>query len=248
MRRDKYAVALPGFLLGLGKGFLERYAAMENHIVIAANRDPEHPTSKALKDLPTGNGSRIIVVKLDASVESDAAAAIQKLVSTQEIDHLDIVIANAGIAYMYPTVSELKTSDLLAHMTPNVFGLVWLFQATRPLLKRSPNPKWVTMGSGAAWLENMIPAPNAAYAPTKTMAHWITKRIDGEETWLTAIVADPGWVQTDMGNTSARFFGFQEAPDGIERSCNGIVKVIDVAGKETHGGKMWSYEGKQRAW
>ncbi|OTA58564.1 NAD(P)-binding protein [Hypoxylon sp. EC38] len=241
-------VLITGANRGLGKGILERYAARENHIVIAANRDPEHPTSNLLKDLQTGQGSRVIVVKLDASVESDAASAVQKLLSIHEIDHLDIVIANAGIAYVYPTVSELKTSDLLAHMTTNVFGLVWLFQATKPLLQKSANPKWVTMGSGAAWLENMIPAPNAAYAPTKVTAHWITKRIDGEEVWLTAIVADPGWVQTDMGNTSARFFGFQEAPDGIDKSCEGIVKVIDVAAKQTHGGKMWSYEGKQQAW
>lgn len=241
-------VLISGANRGLGKGLLKRYAAKENHIVIAANRDPEHPTSQALKDIPTGRGSRIVVVKLDASVESDAAAAVEKLTSTHGIENLDLVIANAGIAQTYPTVSQLKGSDLVTHITTNVLGLVWLFQATAPLLKKSANPKWVTMGSGVALLGQMIPVPNAAYAPTKTMAHWMTNKIDQEEKWLSAFITTPGWVQTDLGNDSARIFGYGQAPDTIDKSCDGLVEVIDAATKETHGGKMWNYDGKQQSW
>ncbi|KAI0893979.1 NAD(P)-binding protein [Annulohypoxylon nitens] len=229
-------VLISGANRGLGKGLLKRYAAKENHIVIAANRDPEHPTSQALKDIPTGRGSRIVVVKLDASVESDAAAAVEKLTSTHGIENLDLVIANAGIAQIYPTVAQLKGSDLVTHITTNVLGLIWLFQATAPLLKKSTNPK------------QMIPVPNAAYAPTKTMAHWMTNKIDQEEKWLSAFITTPGWVQTDLGNESARIFGYGQAPDAIDKSCDGLVEVIDAATKETHGGKMWNYDGKQQSW
>ncbi|KAI1092956.1 NAD(P)-binding protein [Rostrohypoxylon terebratum] len=229
-------VLISGANRGLGRGLLKRYAAKENHIVIAANRDPDHPTSQALKDIPTGQGSRIIVVKLDASIESDAAAAVEKLTSTHKIEHLDLVIANAGIAQIYPTVSQLKASDLVTHMTTNVLGLVWLFQVTAPLLRKSANPK------------HMIPVPNAAYAPTKTMAHWMTNKIDQEEKWLSAFITTPGWVQTDLGNESARVFGYGQAPDTIDKSCDGLVEVIDAATKETHGGKMWNYDGTQQSW
>ncbi|KAI1392522.1 NAD(P)-binding protein [Hypoxylon trugodes] len=239
-------VLISGAGRGLGKGLLERFLAKENHIVIAANRDPESPTFKALKELPAGPGSRVIVVKVDASVESDASAAIDELTSTHGIDHLDIVIANAGIAYTFPTVSQLKGEDLINHITPNVLGFVWLFQAAIPLLKRSANPKFVTMGSATGWLG--IPVANAAYAPTKTLTHWMTKKISGEEDWLLAMIADPGWVQTDMGNSSARMLGLQEAPDRLDESCDGIVKVIDEAKKEIHGGKMWSYHGNEQPW
>lgn len=56
------------------------------------------------------------------------------------------------------------------------------------------------------------------------------------------------WVQTEMGNSSAVMFGFGQAPLALDVSCDGMIKVIDAAEKETHGGRLWSYEGKQDAW
>lgn len=145
-------VLISGASRGLGKYLLSIYLSRPNHIVIAANRDPSHATSKALADLPIGSGSRLIVVKTEATVESDPAKAVKELIA-QGIDHLDLVIANAGLAKEYPKVSELKIADLLIHLAPNVFGMVWLYQAMLPLLHKATNPKWVTMGSAAGSLE-----------------------------------------------------------------------------------------------
>ena len=39
-----------------------------------------------------------------------------------------------------------------------------------------------------------------------------------------------------------------EAPVKLEDSINGMIGVLDVATKETHGGKMWGFDGKQQAW
>ncbi len=78
--------------------------------------------------------------------------------------------------------------------------------------------------------------------------HWLVKRIDAEEEKLTAFVISPGWVKTELGNTGARYFGLAEAAVEIEDSCKGMVKLIDVATKETHGGKHWLYEGEQLGW
>lgn len=152
-------VLITGANRGLGKELLRVYLARPNHIVIAANRDPEHPTSKALVELFTGENSRLVVTKLDVSVESDHAEAVAQL-AAQGIDRLDVVIANAAVAYIYPRVAEVATADLQAHLTPNVFGVVWLYQATRGLLQKSENPKWVSMGSGAAWLEYVLQTLN----------------------------------------------------------------------------------------
>lgn len=145
-------VLISGANRGLGQFLLKLYLAKPNHLVIAANRDPSHATSKALFDLPVAANSRLVVVKVDSSSESDSFSAVEELKS-QGIDHIDIVIANAGISYIWPTVSEVKIEDLQAHMTTNVYGVVWLFQATLPLLLKSDNPKWVTMGSMAGSLQ-----------------------------------------------------------------------------------------------
>ncbi|KAK3320147.1 hypothetical protein B0T19DRAFT_433963 [Cercophora scortea] len=240
-------VLISGASRGLGKGLLEIFLARPDHIVIAANRNADSPTSKALNDLPKGAGSRLIVVKVDSTVETEAFDAVKQL-EAEGIDHLDIVIANAGISFAWPTVADLKVADLRTHMESNVYGVVWLYQATAPLLRKSENPKWITMGSGAGWLENQYPAPNAAYAPSKVAVHWLTKRINGEEDKIAAFITDPGWVQTETGNTSAKHYGFEQAPLPILDSVTGLVSVIDVATKESHGGQLWGYDGKKQAW
>lgn len=143
-------ILISGTTRGVGKGLLKIYLSRPNYTVIAANRDPQHPLSKALYDLPKGPGSNLVIVKVDATVETDALEAIRGL---KDIDHLDLVIANAGIAKKYPKVADLKAADLLEHMTTNVLGAVWLFQATLPLLMKAENPSWVTVGSDAGCIQ-----------------------------------------------------------------------------------------------
>lgn len=147
-------VLITGANRGLGKGLLQRYLALPNHTVIAGNRNPADPSSQALSDLPTAEGSRLIVVKIDACIEEDAHNAVKELQSSHGIEHLDVVIANAGVSYVWPAVAQLKIADLRAHMEPNVHGVVALFQATRPLLKKSvKEPMFVPMGSTAGLIE-----------------------------------------------------------------------------------------------
>lgn len=142
-------VLITGANRGLGKGMLERYLKLPNYTIIAANRNPDHPTSKELTKLPTAENTKLIVVKLDATVWQDAFDAVKEL-EAHGIDHLDIVIANAGVCYIWPTVAEVKEKDIEAHMRPNVYGVVSLYQATRHLLKKSKKePILTNMGSTA---------------------------------------------------------------------------------------------------
>lgn len=144
-------VLITGANRGLGKGLLELYLAKSNHTVIAANRDPNDATSKALADLPKAEGTSLLLVKIDSTVPTDPADAVKQLAS-HGIDHLDIIIANAGISYIWPKVSEVKVEDMQKHTVTNTYGVIWLYQATLPLLKKSKKPIWVSMGSGAGYL------------------------------------------------------------------------------------------------
>jgi norsolorinic acid ketoreductase len=146
-------VLITGANRGIGQGLTERFLAEANHTVIAAVRNPGHPTVQKLQELPKGPDSQLIVVKLDASVEEDAKNAVTELQQKHGIDHLDIVIANAGIGYIYPTVADVKISDIKAHMECNVYGVIALYQATRDLLKKSSRePIFLPMGSSAGML------------------------------------------------------------------------------------------------
>ena len=152
-------VLISGANRGLGEGRLEIYLAKPEHIVIAFNRDPSHPSSKVLSELPTGPNSKLIVIKSDATVESDPLEGVKEL-ERQGVDHLDVVIANAGVGSIFPMVRDVKMADLQTHLVGNVFGVVLLYQATRPLLLKAEAPKWVTMGSSAGclvYVESFLP-------------------------------------------------------------------------------------------
>ncbi|KAI2783000.1 NAD(P)-binding protein [Daldinia loculata] len=239
-------VLITGANRGIGKGLAERYLALPNYKVIAANRNPEHPTSKELANLPKAPGSSLIIVKVEATSNTDAADAVKEL-QKQGIDHLDIVIANAAISLGFTKVVDAKVEDMYRTMDVNVFGVLRLFQATLPLLRKAATPKFVTIGSGAGSIEEMYSYPNAVYGPSKAAVHWITKSINEEEDHIIAFVIDPGWTQTDMGNTAAKSVNLDEALVTVKDSCDGTFKVINEATRES-GGKLWTYEGKRKAW
>ncbi|KAH9894637.1 hypothetical protein F4778DRAFT_747724 [Xylariomycetidae sp. FL2044] len=239
-------VLITGANRGIGKGFIEFYLAREDHVVIAAVRDPS--TAGPLAEVPVAKGSRLVVVKIDATVEADAHHAVKELSTQHAVDHLDIVVANAGVCPLWPTVADLKITDFMASLEPNVFGLVWLYQATRHLLNQSTKAKWVTMGSTGGSIGGQLPTPSAAYGPTKAAAHWFTKRINTEEKAITSFVIHPGWVATDLGNKGARNRGLTEAPVSVKKSVGGMLEIIDKATKETHGATFWEYNGKPYPW
>ncbi|PWY73894.1 putative NADPH-dependent 1-acyl dihydroxyacetone phosphate reductase [Aspergillus sclerotioniger CBS 115572] len=238
-------VFITGTNRGIGKGILELYLKKPNHTVIAANRDPNHPTSTALADLPKAEGTTLLIVKHEATSPTDSAAAVKELLA-QGISHIDILIANAAIALCWPKVSEVKVEDIQKHVDVNVYGFIRLYQAFRPLLQEARDPKWVTIGSNAG---NFGPFPNAAYAPSKVVQHWYTRSISAEDPWLTAFPIDPGWVQTDLGQRGADWFGVDRtAAITVEESVTGVVKVIDASTRETHSGKLTRYNGKEEPW
>jgi NAD(P)-dependent dehydrogenase (short-subunit alcohol dehydrogenase family) len=150
---ESTVVLITGANRGLGKGLIERYLKLPDYTVIAATRNPDHPTSNELFNLARADGTRLVVIKLDASAWRDAFDAV-KVLEGQAIDHLDIVIANAGVAYCWPSVAEVKLEDMIAHMEPNAYGVVSLYQAVRPLLQKSKKePIYSIMGTRAGSLK-----------------------------------------------------------------------------------------------
>lgn len=128
---------------------------IQTQTIIALTRDPTSPSSQSLATLPIHPSSRLIVIKYDASIESDAFDAIAEIQNTHGIRHLDIVIANAGIAKSYPLVKDVRRDDILEHVNVNVLAVVSLFQASRELLRKAigkKEPVFAILGSGAGAL------------------------------------------------------------------------------------------------
>ncbi|KAF4615577.1 hypothetical protein G7Y89_g15295 [Cudoniella acicularis] len=240
----------------LGLGLAKYYLSTANSIVIAAVRNPGHPTSQTLRTLQTHPSSTLILVPIESTSKNTAVTAISTLQSQHGISHLDVVIANAGISDVWPEVKDVKEEDMVRHYAVNVIGVALLFQAVLPLLEKAKVPKFITMGSSAGILTGMenVAFPNAAYGPSKVAVHYLTKKIHIENEGLIAFPIDllicwvAGFVQTDLGDIAAHYFGFEKAFITVDESVAGMVKVIDGATREKTSGKLWVYDGKECAW
>ncbi|KAI0541458.1 hypothetical protein GGR58DRAFT_519545 [Xylaria digitata] len=243
-------VLITGASRGLGKGLAQRFLALPNHTVIAANRDPENAASRALLDLPKGTSSVLIITKYDAANELSPFDAMKELQEKHGVSHLDIVVANAGIAKVFPLARDVKRGDIIEHIEINVLSVISLFQATRALLQKSPGkPIFAPIGSGAGALGRQPPVPSSAYGASKSLLFWYGIRINAEEEWLNTFIVDPGFVQTDMGNDAARRLGLgEDTLLTVDESMGSLFQVLRTTTKEKHGGKAVLYTGDVLQW
>ena|ERR1700761_1022484 len=181
-------------MAGIGLGLVRTYLSRPNSIVIGAVRDPSSPSSKALSKLQPGSGSRLITVKLDSLSETDPKKAIAKLQSEFGIDHLDTVIANAGIANWWGSALEVPVEAVRDHHNVNTVGTLILYQAAWPLLERSSNPKFVFVSSTVGSIGDMEhwPLQGVAYGSSKAAMNYIIRKIHLEQEALTAFSIHPG--------------------------------------------------------
>ncbi|KAH7403794.1 hypothetical protein BKA64DRAFT_670014 [Cadophora sp. MPI-SDFR-AT-0126] len=242
---------------GIGKGFVTSFLQRPSTTVIAAVRDPLHPTSKALSALPTAKDSRLILVPLDSSAPTSAKEAVEILKKDYSINHLDVVIANAGVAKGGATVRETSAENITEHVLVNTIGPVLLFQATADLLKASPTkqPVFVAISTlvgsmGAMEMLAAFPPNHSPYGGSKAALNWFIRRLHFEEPWLTSFVMHPGLVETDMAAAVAAPLGMKLKDFGaisVDTSVTGMASVIDAATKEV-GGTFKNYDGSALPW
>ncbi|GKT60002.1 aflatoxin biosynthesis ketoreductase Nor-1 [Colletotrichum tofieldiae] len=242
---------------GIGQGFASLLLQRPSTTVVAGVRDPSNPSSKALADLPKGEGSKLILVKIDSAVESDPASAIATLQKEHNITSLDVVIANAGISHTSAAVSNVDTKSALDHFAINSVAPLILFNAAAPLLKASAskNPIFVGISSligskGAAEAVAQIPASASPYGASKAALNWFVRRLHFEEPWLTAFVFHPGLVETDMAAALAEKTGADLKAFGsitVKQSVDGMVAAIDKANRESSG-TFKNYDGTDLPW
>ncbi|PYI06497.1 NAD(P)-binding protein [Aspergillus sclerotiicarbonarius CBS 121057] len=244
-------VLITGANKGIGRALVQTYLARPQTTVIAAVRNPNSPDSKSLSDHAPAKGSRLIIVKIDSSSNTDASNAITTL-SDQGITTLDIVIANAGIIdpSAFVPVADINVAQLQEHLEINTVGPVRLFQAALPLLKKSPQARFVVMSSLMGTIAGIVDVaiPIATYGASKAAANFFTRKIHFENEGVATLAVHPGSVKTDSGNDAARAVGYPEAFVEIEDSVKAVVAKIDILSKGNGSGEFWGFDGSAIAW
>ncbi|KAF2229356.1 aflatoxin biosynthesis ketoreductase nor-1 [Viridothelium virens] len=243
---------------GLGRGLVAHYLLQPSTLVVAGVRDPSNPTSKSLSSLPTASGSKLVIVSIgDTSKAEGIQHAISELRTQHSIDHIDIVIANAGMSNFDTCgpLHSLPISDLEAHIQTNTFGSVRLYQAAYPLLRATHEqygrqPKFVAISAllGSLTYMDEFAFPQLSYCVSKTALNWLVRQMERETEWLCAYPLHPGWVETDMGHGGAKVTGAERPPTTLDESIEGMVKVIANTKRGKKLSPFLDWQGNEVAW
>jgi norsolorinic acid ketoreductase len=244
-------VLISGASRGIGKGFLEHYLRRPNHIVIAALRDISSPNAKALLELTAGEGSRVVLVKIEAASTTDSFEAAKEL-EAQGITKLDLIIANAATVGDQGPVESIDPKAVADVYVINAVGPALLFMGLKPLLERTKNPKWVAMSSPVASIEDyqkymffkMFP-----YNASKAALNHFTKTIHAEYENIVAFAISPGFVETDMGKNAVKAYGMEDPPfSDLTEVVKSITERIDTATRDTYSGRFIHADGTPIPW
>ncbi|KAK5630920.1 hypothetical protein RRF57_006635 [Xylaria bambusicola] len=252
---DQKVVVITGAGRGLGNALARAYLARPNHTVVGSYRNESQPGVAELKSSPKADGSRLILVKIESSSPTDAAEAV-KTMKAEGIEHIDVLVANAGVSPPLQPVETVDLGILKSAFEVNAMGPLALYQACHELLKKSSNPKFAPISSAAGTLGGMekydVPENCLSYeSPLSEPAHssrilllaaaslnWITLAAHCGNPWLTAIAINPGLVATDMGNETAKYLGLEKAPWTPEQSAEKVMAIIDDSSREKYSGKF----------
>lgn len=172
----------------------------------------------------------------------------------QKFGKLDILVNNAGVMLesdpangaAFPTVN-VQEKALRDTFEANFFGVIFTTQTFIPLLKKSVSGRIVNVSSILGSL-NLHTDPNSpiyhsklfAYNSSKTAVNAFTVHLayDLKETKIKVNSIHPGWVQTDMGGSSA--------PMSIEDGAKTSVELALIPDNGPTGG--YFHMGESLPW
>lgn len=149
-----------------------------NHIVIGSVRDETAPAVVDLRGKTPAEGSKLLLVHIESTSPEDPKKAATA-VEAAGIDHVDIIIANAG-ASPFPVlpIETIPNEDLVWAFQANAAGPLGLFQAFRHLLQKSVSPKWASISSAGGSISLVGPMKSyivTAYGMSKAAQNYMTQ-------------------------------------------------------------------------
>ncbi|KAJ9157194.1 hypothetical protein NKR23_g151 [Pleurostoma richardsiae] len=243
---------LTGANRGIGKGIVSEILLRPSVTVVATVRKPD-AYGAALSALPTGAGSKIVMVGLDSANEAYSYESLPTRLAALGVDALDVVIANAGTSAGFKSIADTDPTDVLSDIEVNAVGPLRLFKTLRPLLIKNADgqKKFVVLGTAVATFNFLGAAnfPSTGYGMSKVALHWFAAKaaVEFKSEGLKIGILHPGWVQTEFGQALADSVGVAGPPTTLEHSVKTTLQRIDELNEETSG-KLFDNEGKLLPW
>ncbi|ALE04992.1 dehydrogenase [Arthrobacter sp. ERGS1:01] len=203
-------------------------------------------------------GPSAIPIQLDVTDAASIAAAAARIES--EIGHLDLLVNNAGIAQTQQRVlgspeymaasqaSNASLDEIRAVWDVNVFGVLAVYQAMLPLLKKSSDARIVNVSSGVGSLAtNADPGYSyrtmfgPIYSASKAALNAVTLSImiELQDTDIKVNLVSPGFTSTNLN-------GFA-GTDSVEDGSREVVRVA-LLGPDGPTGTFTRWENATIPW
>lgn len=226
--QDQGTVLITGANRGLGLEFATQFKARGYHVIGTARKPDE---AQELRQLG------VQVEKLDVADDASAKALAGKLKGQP----IDILINNAGIiGSSSNSITNLNFDKMAYTYQVNALGPMRVTQALYENLRQGKGRKVIDITSVMSSVAMNFGGAydyRASKAALNMLTNTLAKEL-GKDGFI-CIVIHPGWVQTDMGGSSA--------PVTPEESISGMIKVIDGLTRGSNG-KFYDYTGKELPW
>jgi NAD(P)-dependent dehydrogenase (short-subunit alcohol dehydrogenase family) len=206
--------------------------------VIATCRQPDE--AQALQQWAAQFGDQLLNVALD--VTDDASVQAARTVVESGVDHLDMIINNAGILIKTEILSTFEATIMQRTLDVNVVGVMRVTTQFLDLLRRGREPKLINISSQLGSLQKMRPGwGRYSYNSSKAALNMVTRMLsfDLQDEGIVVRAVHPGWVQTDMGGAHAAVTA--------QGSAAGILRLADEL-TLTNTGTFHVYSGEEHPW
>jgi NAD(P)-dependent dehydrogenase (short-subunit alcohol dehydrogenase family) len=143
---------------------------------------------------------------------------------------VDALVNNAGIMGKRASGLEaLEMDDVLATYNTNALGMLRVTRALLPHLKEGAGKKILNVSTGMGSIADNTSGGGWGYRLSKAALNMATKNLALElgPIGIRCVAVNPGWVQTDMGGSSATM--------KVEESASRLIRIIDELTPEESG-------------
>ena len=215
---------------GIGLALTEEVLRNKEKVISLCRRSSD---LTELISLQNTNPSRVELCEADVTVENDLINA------SKNIDHLDVLVCNAGImgargGMMDEDIDYNSISDVL--MT-NVAGPFFTIRAFLNKIKQSKNPKIIIISS-LMGSQKHSGSESYFYRASKAAINNIMITFSNElrRSEIPIVSVHPGWVRTEMGGSFATL-STQESASSLYK----FIEKIDM----TKSGHFYNYDGEK---
>ena len=186
---------------GIGRGIALELAREGADVAINYRRDA-HAAEATAREI-AALGRRALTIQADVSVWAEVESMAQQAIAG--LGHLDIAVANSGVASRFQTVRDLDPAEWRRVTATDLDGAFFTAKACVPLVV-ARRGTIIFISSIGADIAAAGGAPyHAAKAGVNVLTRVLAKEVASDGVRVNCIA--PGLVRSDMGNKLIKFFG-----------------------------------------